>query len=196
MIWLFNAQQLIGMISIFDLADVAGRNNLLALIKELLLKKNVPHSLVEPLMKIHRLVQVNPQQQIQDIAEIISELRDPMKDDLKITEQDEDEEEPEAAAVVEGMSKAEKDRMVEGQQKKKVEMAKIKVKLNILKDDLDAAIRNKDFVKAQDFQLEMDELEEQLQNLNEELALMIVPRSACRGHMGGRLCGSGCWVQS
>ena len=57
----------------------AGRNNLLALVKELLLKPSVPHSLVKALMKIHRTVQTNPQQRIQDVAEIISELRDPMK---------------------------------------------------------------------------------------------------------------------
>ena len=53
----------------------AGRNNLLALVKELLLNKNVPHSLVEPLLKIHRSVQTNPQQRIHDITEIIAELR-------------------------------------------------------------------------------------------------------------------------
>ena len=47
--------------------------------KELLLRTNVPHTFVEPLMKIHRTVQTNGQQRIQDVAEIISELRDPMK---------------------------------------------------------------------------------------------------------------------
>ena len=40
----------LALISIFQ----AGRNNLLALVKELLLKPTVPHSMVKPLMKIHR----------------------------------------------------------------------------------------------------------------------------------------------
>ena len=139
-------------------------------------------------MKIHRTVQNNPQQRIQDVAEIISELRDPMKVD-KIVEEDleqqkevkeendEKEEAMESEESSQGISKAEKDRMAENEQKKKVEIAKIKVKLNVLKDDLDTAIRNKDFVQAQNLQLEIDELDEKVTGLNEELALLIVPRS-------------------
>ena len=60
-------------------------------------------------------------------------------------------------------SKAEKDRMLENQQKKKVEIAKIRVKLNVLKDDLEIAVRERDFMKAQDMQMEIDELDENLQ---------------------------------
>ena len=87
-------------------------------------------------------------------------------------EEDEDEEE-----IVPSTSKAEKDKMVEGQQKKKVEIAKIKVKLNILRDDLENAIRDKDFLKAQDVQLDVEDLDTKLINLNEELALMVIPPS-------------------
>ena len=89
-------------------------------------------------------------------------------------EESEDEEDEEN---VPSTSKAEKDKMVEGQQKKKVEIAKIKVKLNILRDDLENAIRDKDFLKAQDLQLDVDDLDSKLINLNEELALMIIPPS-------------------
>ena len=87
-------------------------------------------------------------------------------------EEDEDEEE-----IVPSTSKAEKDKMVEGQQKKKVEIAKIKVKLNILRDDLENAIRDKDFLKAQDVQLDVEDLDTKLINLNEELALIVIPPS-------------------
>lgn len=52
---------------------------MLSLVKELLLSKNVPYSLVEPLVKVHQSVQGNAQQRIQDITEIVAELRDPMK---------------------------------------------------------------------------------------------------------------------
>lgn len=151
---------------------------MLGLVKELLLKKSVPQAFVEPLMKIHRTVQSNVQQRIQDVAEIISELRDPMK--VTIVEEEESKEE---SLIMEedepnvGMSKVEKDRMLANQNSKKMEMAKIRVKLNILKDDLDSAIRDKDFMKAQNLQLEIDELDEKLQELSEELALLVVPRS-------------------
>ena len=36
--------------------------------------------------------------------------------------------------------------MLENQQKKKVEIAKIRVKLNVLKDDLEIAVRERDFM--------------------------------------------------
>ena len=178
LIWLFNGRQLIDMVPLFDLADVAGRNHLLALVKDLLLRKNVPFTLVKPLMQIHRLVQTNPQQRIQDIAEIIAELRDPMKEDQSQEENLEEmmveengDEQPQIA------SKAEKDRMSENQQKKRVEIAQIKVKLNVLRDELEDAIRGKDFMKAQELQLEINEQDENIQQLQEELALMVVPRS-------------------
>ena len=163
--------------------------------KELLLSKNVPHSLVEPLLKIHRSVQTNPQQRIQDVTEIIAELRfvyiptqcgnfiislsnrfhviffyfrDPMKDDDNVQAMEDDQEDTPEENMdeteyeeVRVVSKAEKDKMVEGQQKKKIEIAKIKVKLNILRDDLDKAVTSKDFVSAQDLQLEIGEYNSQ-----------------------------------
>ena len=67
--------------------------------------------------------------------------------------------------------------MLANQQKKKVEIAKIRVKLNVLKDDLETAVRERDFMKAQDLQMEIDEGDENLTNLQEELALLVVPRS-------------------
>ena len=150
---------------------------MLALVKDLLLQKNVPFTLVKPLMQIHRLVQTNPQQRIQDIAEIIAELRDPMREDQSSQEEtmeENDENEAEAEVIV---SKAEKDRMSENQQRKRVEIAQIKVKLNVLRDELEDAIRGKQFMQAQELQLEINEQDEKIQQLQEELALMVVPRS-------------------
>ena len=67
--------------------------------------------------------------------------------------------------------------MLANQQKKKVEIAKIRVKLNVLKDDLETAVRERDFMKAQDLQMEIDEGDENLTTLQAELALLVVPRS-------------------
>ena len=99
------------------------------------------------------------------------------EENVEKTNSEENKEESEDEENVPSTSKAEKDKMVEGQQKKKVEIAKIKVKLNILRDDLENAIRDKDFLKAQDLQLDVDDLDSKLINLNEELALMIIPPS-------------------
>lgn len=113
------------------------------------------------------------------ISTFFNLYRDPMKAEEKVekTNSEENKEESEDEENVPSTSKAEKDKMVEGQQKKKVEIAKIKVKLNILRDDLENAIRDKDFLKAQDLQLDVDDLDSKLINLNEELALMIIPPS-------------------
>ena len=113
------------------------------------------------------------------ISSTFFDYRDPMKAEEKVekTNSEENKEESEDEENVPSTSKAEKDKMVEGQQKKKVEIAKIKVKLNILRDDLENAIRDKDFLKAQDLQLDVDDLDSKLINLNEELALMIIPPS-------------------
>ena len=136
-------------------------------------------------MQIHRLVQTNPQQRIQDIAEIIAELRDPMRDEIVSEDKEStavgsemendsmDAEEPQPKT----MSKAEKDRMSENQQKKRMEIAKIKVKLNVLRDDLEEAIRGKQFMKAQELQLEINEQDEKIQQHQEELGLMVIPSS-------------------
>ena len=57
-----------------------------------------------------------------------------------------------------GPSKAERAAMEEANRKKKVQIAKVKVQLNELKNDQDEAIANKDFVRAQQLNLEMEQL--------------------------------------
>ncbi len=128
-------------------------------------------------MKIHRTVQTNSQQRITEIAEIISELRDPMKAEEEEKMDDVKQEESEEEAEAEEMSKAEKDRMLSKENSKRVDIGKLVVKLDELKDDLEKAIRAKEFLKAQDLQLEIDETEDKISSLQEELALLIVPRS-------------------
>ena len=54
--------------------------------------------------------------------------------------------------------KAERAAMEEANRKKKVQIAKVKVQLNELKNDQDEAIANKDFVRAQQLNLEMEQL--------------------------------------
>ncbi len=166
MAWQFISRQLIDMIPLFDLGDVAGRNNLLKLCKELLLSPKIPIALVEPLMKIHKKAQTNPQQRIQDIAEIIAELREPMREAKKDEEEKEDGDEDDGddffmdsdtedndkikdkkKSMDKGdvISKAERDKLEESQRAKKVEIAKVRVALNEFSEDLQIAIKSKLF---------------------------------------------------
>ena len=91
-------------------------------------------------MKIHRTVQTNSQQRITEIAEIISELRDPMKAEEEEKMDDVKQEESEEEAETEEMSKAEKDRMLSKENSKRVDIGKLVVKLDELKDDLELAV--------------------------------------------------------
>ena len=82
------------------------------------------------------------------------------------------------------LSKAELARREDAQRKKQVEMAKVRVQLNILKNDLEEAIQNQDFVKAQLIKLEMDKLDVEQNKLQDELteaaAMAPVPSSGAR----------------
>ena len=55
-----------------------GRQNLLRLCKDLLGNRRLRAEFVEPLMKIYNSVQKNVETRIAEIAEIISDLRDPL----------------------------------------------------------------------------------------------------------------------
>ena len=56
-----------------------GRANLCALCKDLLGSARVTAPFVEPLMKVFCAVRSDVDERIQEVAEIISELRDPMQ---------------------------------------------------------------------------------------------------------------------
>ena len=55
----------------------AGRKNLLKLCKFILSNPNIGHSFVGPVMKVYHSIQPKVEVRIQEIAEIISDLRDP-----------------------------------------------------------------------------------------------------------------------
>lgn len=74
----FVGRNLIEMTSFFDLSDEAGRRNLLKVCKKLLANRNVSIGYVEVIMKIYNKVQVKAETRIMEIAEIISDLRDPL----------------------------------------------------------------------------------------------------------------------
>ncbi len=77
--WMFVARQLIEMTSLFDLADEVGRANLAQLCKDFMSNPKIPHSFVKPLMSVFALVRPDTEVRIRDVAEVIAELRDPMR---------------------------------------------------------------------------------------------------------------------
>ncbi|TRY70433.1 hypothetical protein TCAL_09294 [Tigriopus californicus] len=168
--WVFIAKELIEIIKVFDLADEVGRGNLRLLCKDLMSSSKVHASFIEPLMTIFAVVRNNPDDRIQEVAEIIAELRDPMKLEQssgaagKVTNTFE-EMETESKAE----SKADRDKREELQRKKQVAIAQVRVKLNIMKNDMEDAIQNRDFMTAQNCKVEMDKLEAEQNQLQDEL---------------------------
>ena len=66
------------MTSVFDLSDEAGRNNLAKLCRDLLSSSRVSSDFTDPVTRVYGQVQTNANARIQDIAEIIAELREPL----------------------------------------------------------------------------------------------------------------------
>ena len=66
------------MTSVFDLSDEAGRNNLAKLCRDLLSSSRVSSDFTDPVTRVYSQVQTNANARIQDIAEIIAELREPL----------------------------------------------------------------------------------------------------------------------
>ena len=207
--WFFVAKQLIEMTNVFDLADEvrpfffkknittlniyffyfqAGRNNLSKLCRDLLSNPKVPSGFTDPVTRVLAYVQTNPNSRIQEVAEIIAELREPLlyptqkpvngtqdgnNEDLDDTVRRVDETMSDAEEPKETdnrvLSKAEIEKREIEQRKKQVAMAKVRVQLNILKNDLQDAIQNQDFVRAQEIKIEIDKLDDEQNKLQDEL---------------------------
>ena len=69
---------MIEMTSVFDLSDEAGRTNLAKLCRDLLSSSRVSSDFTDPVTRVYGQVQTNANARIQDIAEIIAELREPL----------------------------------------------------------------------------------------------------------------------
>ena len=78
--WEFVTKELIKMTLIYDLGDEVGRQNLCRLIKDLLTSSKSPLTFVSSLVEVFNKVEKNPQSRVIQVAEIISELKDPLED--------------------------------------------------------------------------------------------------------------------
>uniref|UniRef100_A0A0K2UZM0 NonSMC condensin I complex, subunit G [Mustela putorius furo] n=1 Tax=Lepeophtheirus salmonis TaxID=72036 RepID=A0A0K2UZM0_LEPSM len=157
----FIIKQLILMMQYFDLSDEAGRANLGNLMKDMLLSSKVCVLLVPQIIEVYQRVCSNTQTRVQDIAEIIAEIREPMKDDADdIFDKSGDEMEVDSEPR---LSEEEKRKM-------KMKMGKMRVEMNELRNELDQFIQERDFVKAQEVKTKMDTLDSSIKEIQNEIS--------------------------
>ena len=77
--WEFVARELVAITGVFDLADEVGRQHLVSLVKALLTSSRTPASIIPALVEVFSRVEKDPQSRVNQVAEVISELKDPMQ---------------------------------------------------------------------------------------------------------------------
>ncbi|XP_060773114.1 condensin complex subunit 3 isoform X2 [Neoarius graeffei] len=139
----FITQQLIQLVDCLDTAEEGGRKRVLAVLKEMLVLPNTPLSLISQL--VQRLMRIihDDQQRITTVAEIISDVREPI---VPVT-QTEDENE---------------------KRKRQVKLAEVKVCIMEWKQQLEECISAQDFSRAAELKNSITELEELKNQLTQE----------------------------
>ena len=163
--WEFVAKELIRMTLIYDLGDEVGRQNLSKLIKDLLTSSKSPVTFVSSLVEVFNKVVKNPQSRIDQVAEIISELKDPLDTDTGLTSPDIFFSAPDTPATT--PNTRDNDELIRAKQ---LAIAKLRVNMNMMKDQLDEAVQNQNFLSAQEIKSKMDQLEEEQLMLEGQLA--------------------------
>ncbi|XP_053475027.1 condensin complex subunit 3 isoform X3 [Ictalurus furcatus] len=137
----FITQQLIQLVDCLDTAEEGGRKRVLAVLKEMLVLSNTPLSLISQL--VQRLLGIihDDQQRIATVAEIISDVREPIVADT----QTEDE-----------------------KRKRQVRLAEVKVCIMECKEQLEECISAQDFSRAAELKNSITELEELKNQLAQE----------------------------
>jgi len=163
--WEFVAKELIAMTTIYDLGDEVGRQNLCRLVKDLLTSSKTPVTFIPTLVTVFTKVEKNAQSRIDQVAEIISELKDPMVVDNVHNEPGS----PEYHSAPETpLQPARQDEEVI--RAKQLQIAKLRVEMNMLRDQLDEAVTGQNFLIAQQIKAQMDRLEEEQAMLEDQLS--------------------------
>jgi len=163
--WEFVAKELISMTTIYDLGDEVGRQNLCRLVKDLLTSSKTPVTFIPTLVTVFTKVEKNTQSRIDQVAEIISELKDPMVADTVPS----DGASPEYHSAPETplQSPAQDEELIRAKQ---LQIAKLRVEMNMLRDQLDEAVTGQNFLVAQQIKAKMDQLEEDQAKLEDQLS--------------------------
>ncbi|XP_069488007.1 condensin complex subunit 3 isoform X2 [Ambystoma mexicanum] len=130
----FIGQQLIHIIRCLDTNEEGGRKRLLAVLQEILVLPSTSPSLVSSLVEILLSIIKDDDRRIQIVAEIISELREPIVSvDVPVNATE--------------------------SRKQKLKVAEIKVKLNEAKQELEECIASQEFARASEIKEKVAELE-------------------------------------
>ena len=123
--------------------------------KDLLISTKISPTLIPQLVYIFKKVEKNTQARIEQIAEIISEIKEPMaKDSFKTMDSNMD--------TVENIDH----KLIRSLQ---MEIAKVMVELSTSKDELATAIASQDFISAQQIKQRLTELEAKRVQLEQEI---------------------------
>ncbi|XP_048405130.1 condensin complex subunit 3 [Stegostoma tigrinum] len=130
----FICQQLIILVGCLDASEEGGRKYLLSVLQEILILPNTPSSLIALLMEQLLSIQKEDDRRIRLVAEIISDVREPIVHTEALENADE-------------------------QRKRQVELANIKVQLVEAKQALEDSITRQDFIHASVLKQKIEELE-------------------------------------
>ena len=149
--WELVAKELISMTTNYDLGDEVGRQNLCKLIKDLLTSSKTSATFLNSLVTVFTNVEKNAQSRVDQVAEIISDLKDPI--DIAPT----DPMSPEYHSALETPSQQVR-QDEEVIRAKQLQIAKLRVEMNLLRDQLDEAVTGQNFLIAQQIKAQMDQL--------------------------------------
>ncbi|XP_071521422.1 condensin complex subunit 3 [Panulirus ornatus] len=130
----FVTNQLVSMTMLYDLADEVGRRSLDQLVRTLLVSDKVGESLVKGLVEVFAKLH-SPVTRVNQLAEIISEVRDPVCKTVERPLTDEE------------------------KRKRKLQAARIRVKINQLREEVEECVRSLDLIRAQALKDELQALE-------------------------------------
>jgi len=154
----FVTRELVKMTNIYDLGDEVGRRNLTVLVKDILISDRCKVSLVSSLVIVFIRLEPNVQSRIEQVAELIAELRDPL---IGYSGRPVSHSPPPAAE-----QRCHTEQLIK---EKKLAVARLRVEMHEMKDELDQAVEEQNFLSAQEIKGRMDSLEEQQAVLEDEL---------------------------
>ena len=164
--WEFVTKELIKMTLLYDLGDEMGRINLRKLVKDILISNKSPVTFVPSLVEVFSKVEKNPQSRVDQIAEIISELRNPLEVTSVPGSPDIFHSAPNTPIASPKVDTANEDLI----RAKQLSIAKVRVNINMMKDQLDEAVKKQNFMEAQEIKSQLDRLEEEQFMLESQLA--------------------------
>jgi len=131
----FIMQQLLLLCGCFDYSDEIGRKRMQALIRKLFLDDNTPFTLVETLVARFNETETNEENFVQTLVEFISEIKEPM--------------------IIE-----ERPRDPEETRRNEIMLAKLRIELNELREELDMSIKEENFSRAAEIKEQISKLED------------------------------------